>query len=248
MNDSFPRTAETELRRMLLRVQQQHAERAADANLAARLTRLADWQSRRLGQTYADLGADARYAAAVRFFQDDLYGPADFTRRDDDVARIVPLLVKLLPERVVATVAEAMELNALSQDFDRRMLAALPGLERAFSVAEYCAAFRRVDDLPGRNRQVALVVDIGRALDQYVKRPLIRAALAMMRGPAHLAGYGVMHDFLERGFAAFHRMHGAEIFLSTIAAREVALFDAIMAGDDAPFPDPAAPSTATPVT
>jgi len=59
-----------------------------------------------------------------------------------------------------------------------------------------------------------------------------------MRTPAHLAGMGVLHDFLERGFAAFHRMCGAALFLATITARETALLDAIMSGDDAPFPAP----------
>jgi hypothetical protein len=61
----------------------------------------------------------------------------------------------------------------------------------------------------------------------------------MMRQPARLAGYGTLHDFLERGFDAFRRMHGADVFLATIESRETALLDAIVAGATAPFPDPA---------
>ena len=74
--------------------------------------------------------------------------------------------------------------------------------------------------------------------DGFVRKPLIRAALAMMRGPAYLAGFGVLHDFLERGFNAFHRMQGAEAFLATIEAREMAIHRAIVGGANDPFPDP----------
>jgi hypothetical protein len=89
-----------------------------------------------------------------------------------------------------------------------------------------------------RARQVDLIVEIGRGLDGVVRKPFIHAALVMMRTPARLAGLGVLHDFLERGFDAFHRMEGADEFLATIDRRERALFARIFAGDDAPFGDP----------
>jgi hypothetical protein len=49
---------------------------------------------------------------------------------------------------------------------------------------------------------------------------------------------GVLHEFLERGFAAFRKMNGAEVFLRTIVERETALMDAIFGGATAPFPEP----------
>jgi len=241
MFDSSPRhAAESALRETLARVVHLHGERNADPGLSEGLARLCDWQSRRLGQTYADLAADPRYTDAVRFFRADLYGSADYTRRDADVARIVPMLVHMLPERVVLTVSHAMELNALSQTLDRAVLAALPRSGRPFTVAEYCRAFRAVGNFPARERQIALVAEVGEALDVYVKKPLIRAALRMMHTPAHVAGFGVIHDFLERGYDAFSRMGGAQEFLSTIGRRESALLAAIASGANDPFPDPAA--------
>ncbi|HET9764622.1 MAG TPA: hypothetical protein VFR50_13970, partial [Casimicrobiaceae bacterium] len=89
-------------------------------------------------------------------------------------------------------------------------------------------------------RQIALIVSVGRALDRYVGKPLIRAALFAMRQPARLAGFGALQGFLERGFDAFHSMRGAEGFLAAIEQRETALMDAILAGDSAPCADPAA--------
>ena len=80
---------------------------------------------------------------------------------------------------------------------------------------------------------------LGAALDRYVRTPLIGTALKMMRQPARVAGYSALQDFLERGFAAFRRMGGADEFLAAVAVRETRLHDAIVAGANDPFPDPA---------
>ena len=230
--------AEAALVEHLAHAQRLHAARAANPILAGAMARIAEWQSRRLANSYADLSADPRYRAAIAFFQSDLYGNQEMARRDSDVARIVPLLVRMLPEHVVATVAQAMELNVLSHELDMALLAALPRADASFRVADYCRAYRRAGRLSDRRRQIALIGEIGRALDVHVKKPLIRGALGMMRQPSRLAGYGALHDFLERGFEAFRRMHGADGFLATIEARETALLEAIVDGSNDPFPDP----------
>lgn len=231
-------SASTVLVRELSRVQRLHEERTGNPILAGALERVASWQARRLAMTYADLAADARYAAAVAFFQNDLYGPGDFSRRDADLARVVPLMVKVLPDRVIATVAQAMELNALSQELDRVLLARLPRADGHFSVLEYCRAYRRAANFPLRRRQIKLIVDIGMALDAHVGKPLIRTALTMMRQPARMAGMSGLQDFLERGFSAFRAMRGAGEFLHTIETREVQILEAIVGGSTDPFADP----------
>lgn len=235
---SAPRhAAEAALVDALARAQALHAARATDAKLARDLDCLADWQSRRLAATYADLAAQPRYAEAIEFFRTDLYGSADYARRDADVARVVPLMVAMLPERVIATIAEAMELNVLSHELDRLLLGRLPDRER-FRVRDYCEAYRAAGEFAARERQIATIGTLGRALDSFVRKPLIRAALAMMHGPAHFAGFGVLHDFLDRGFSAFHRMDGADAFLATIDARETAIHRAIASGSNDAFPEP----------
>ncbi len=224
--------------RELARVSRLHEERGANPILAGALERVAAWQALRLARVYRDLATQPRYAAAVAFFQTDLYGSADYSQRDADLARVVPMMAKMLPARVIATIAQAMELNALSQELDRALLARLPRADGYFSVAEYCKAYRRMGNRPARERQIRLIAEIGTAIDGYVTKPLIRAALVMMRQPARLAGLSQLHDFLERGFNAFHRMAGGKEFVATIVARETALMDAIFAGDTAPFADP----------
>jgi len=227
--------AQALLIRELQRVHRLHEERAGNPILAGALDRLADWQARRLRMTYADLAADPRYTAAVLFFQNDLYGAVDYSRRDADLARVVPMMVKVL--------------NGLSQELDRVLLSRLSRADGYFTVAEYCKAYRRAGNFPLRHRQIKLIGDIGGALDRYVGKPLIRTALAMMRRPARMAGFAVLQDFLERGFAAFHAMGGAQTFLQTIETRETQILEAIVSGVSDPFPDPLAfrlsqPSTA----
>jgi hypothetical protein len=237
-----PRSAVAELLRELERVHALHAVRAANPILAGALERLGDWQSRRLAATYADLAVEPRYAEAIAFFQDELYSGKDFGRRDADLKRIVPAMTRVLPAGVIMTVARAMELNALSHELDAQLLEFLPRAAAPFGVDEYCRAFRRAGRERERRRQVALIGEVGTALDRFVKRPMVRGALTLMRRPARLAGLDELQSFLELGFAAFHRIGGAAAFLSTIAARETAILDAIFGGSNSPFPEPP-PST-----
>lgn len=219
-----------------------HERRRADPGRARALERLASWQASRMERTYADLAGEPRYAGAIAFFQSDLYGAADFAQRDADLARIVPILARTLPRRLIATIAQATELNALSQELDEALLSRLPRADGFFSVAEYCAAYRSLPERDARERQIALIGEVGAGLDQYVRRPFIQSALTMMRQPARLAGLAVLQDFLERGVKAFRKMHGAQEFLTTIDRRERALMAAIFAGDDAPFAEPPMPT------
>jgi len=234
---SMPSSAETDLIRELEHAQRLHQARQASPRLAAALDRVAVWQSRRLNATYADLVRDPRYAEAIEFFQSDLYGPGDYSRRDADLARVVPIMVRVLPEGVIAIIAKAIELSALSHELDRTLVAKL-GEDTPLSVASYCAAYRACDNRSERERQIALIVEVGAALDRYVHMPLLSSALAAMRRPARIAGVGALHEFLERGLLSFRGMKGAGEFLAVLRRRETAVMQAIFAGDDAPFADP----------
>jgi len=233
-----PSPAVAALVRELERARAMHAARAQNPILAGALVPLSDWQSRRLAVTYADLARDPRYAEAIAFFQTDLYGPQDFSRRDADLARVVPMMARMLPESVILTVAKAMELSALSHELDMRVNEFLPRADAQFTVEDYCRAFRRAGRVPERRRQIELIGEVGMALDRAVGKPLIRSALALMRAPARAAGLGELQTFLERGFDAFRRMKGAEAFLATIRDRETGIVTAIFDGRLAPFAEP----------
>lgn len=206
----------------------------ADPALAARLEEVKRWQHDRLARTYADLVRHPRYAKAATFFLEDLYGAKDFSRRDQEMARIYPTLVRLLPTSTVETVDLALELDALAEAFDQDMARALPA-KGALDEASYVAAFRAVGRSAERYRQVELVGEVGRRLDHVVKKPLIATTLRMLRKPAHMSGLGDLQEFLEHGFEAFRAMDGAEDFLGIITGRETEIMRRIFAGQAQPF-------------
>ena len=87
--------------------------------------RLRQWQADRLGRTHRDLLESDRYGPAAKFFLADLYGPGDSARRDADVIRVMPTAEKLLPESGIKVLAQAIELDALSEELDYLMVVAL---------------------------------------------------------------------------------------------------------------------------
>lgn len=214
----------------LRRVEAERRARAADARLAAAVQRLKAYQQRRFETTYADLLADPRYAAAARFFLEELYGPHDFTRRDAQFARIVPALVRLFPREVVATVQHLAALHALSEELDTQMARQLG--ERALDRAVYVGLWQAVGQPGQRRRQIELTHRVGLDLDAYTRNPLLRHSLRLMRAPARLAGLDALQRFLEAGFDTFGAMHGAQAFLATIVRRESALAERLYAVTD----------------
>jgi hypothetical protein len=217
-----------------------HLERAsdlrrasrADAKVAEARARLRSWQAVRLARTHADLLGHPRFADAASFFLTDIYGAHDPGERDAEVKRVVPAMTRLLPQAGLETVADAIELDALSEDLDAAMVAALDGRVDTLDAATYGRAYRQVGRQKDRKRQIELIEHITRSLDRLAHLPFISTTLAAMRTPARLAGLSDLQSFLERGYAAFRKMGGAEEFLDLVVTRERKLSQALFAGDD----------------
>lgn len=207
--------------------------RAPGAPVPERLPELKAWQSRRLKASYADVAADPRYRAATRFFLEDLYGPKDFSGRDQEMLRIVPVMSKMLPASAVETAALAIELEALSEDLDQRLVRALP--PGAIDEAGYGEAYRTTATREERERQVALIGEVGRRLDGLVRTPFVMRTLKLMRAPARLSGLQDLQEFLEGGFEAFRAMKGAETFLALVNERESTILNRLFSGAAQPF-------------
>jgi hypothetical protein len=215
----------------LAEVERERVRRAADPALARCVHAVKRFQQRRLADTYADLAAMPRYRQATRFFLDELYGPEDFSRRDAQFARVVPGL-KLFPEEVGRTIVALGELHALSERLDSQMGAAVgPQADSGeLDAAAYGQAWRAVGQADERERQIALLMQVGHALDRHTRSRLLRASLHMMRAPARAAGLDALQHFLEAGFDAFGAMGGANDFLALIGTRERKLAAQLFAG------------------
>jgi hypothetical protein len=207
-------------------------------NRLPRLGELQRWQAARLSRSFTDFLAEPRTEAAARFFLDDLYGDHDVSARDRDVERVLPLMRKLLPPHLIETAADAIELAWISHAFDLRLAEALETLVRAGSridAAAYGKAYRAVGKPRLRAHQITLILRIGATLDHAVHKPWIPRLLRASRLPARLAGLGELQGFLERGFAAFQKLKGADDFLNEIARREGETSRRLMAGAPRPF-------------
>lgn len=208
----------------------------SDVTTARDRLRVREWQAARLANTYADLLSSPRYGLAAKFFLSDLYGPKDFSSRDDEIERILPLLISMLPARALQTMALAVELDGLTEMLDSAMVRELQAMGRIASIDDeaYATAYRRVGQPVERQRQIKLIVDTGEALERLARKPFLAAALRLMHGPANLAGLGDLHEFLENGFGAFRRLGDATEFLDWISVREQNLLNLLFRGTSGP--------------
>jgi hypothetical protein len=193
----------------------------AAPQLLACVERVKAFQTQRLAQTHADLLQSARYGQAARFFLDDLYGASDVSRRDEELVRVIPVLARFLPEPALAVLADATELDSLSEQLDAAV-AVYANSNEPLNFDAYRVAYLRVhQDNPSlREHQMNLVVGVGQVLDGLVRKPLLGGLLKSMGPVAMASGFQTMHDFLSRGFTAFKQMGGAREFMQQIESRE----------------------------
>jgi hypothetical protein len=212
---------------------------AMDANTAldAAVGDVKRVQSRRFAGTYADLLAGGPYAAAAKFFLDELYSDRDFAERDAQFARIAGAIEKLFPAQVASMAVALAQLHALTEELDQAMaLAWLAQPDGVQTLAQrYVAAWREVGRREDRERQLRDVAEIGRKLARLTRAPGVRMMLRMMRGPAAAAQLASLQRFLECGFDIFaamaRRPEDVEKFLNTIQARETALLALLFDAD-----------------
>lgn len=218
---------------------------SADPQLSRLVFIVKTWQSERLARSHSDLLASDRYRSAALFFVHDLYGSGEHSRRDAELARVIPTLNRFLPEAALGTICDAVELDALSESLDHRVAAQLQVIERTaarlftpenFDAQAYGAAYHAAGCFAERGRQIEAVSHIGESLDKLVRKPVIFGLLKSMGGPARAAGFGAMHEFLLRGFQAFRAMGGAREFLHLVLTREKALAAALERADTSVLP------------
>lgn len=226
------------LARLMARHQALHDPAVEPRNQSPWLAELRRWQSARLKHSFRRFLHDPRRRPAAGFFLTDVYGERDFSRRDSDIARVLPMMRRLLPDKLLGTVADAIELGVVTQTLDLSMVDVLQRLaprRRRLDEALYAEAYREVGDQAARARQIALIGKVGRGFGKALKLPGVAALLAFSRGPAKLAGLSELQGFLERGFGAFETLGDVEDFIREIELEESGLSQRLFAGDPAAF-------------
>ena len=195
------------------------AKKHADASgLTRHIEQLQHWQCKRLLASHDDLWQQKRFKPAMQFFIDELYGPKDFSQRDEDIARVVPKMSAILPEKALASLESALHLNALSYQLDIDMAESLAGQE--INRDSYAEAYRACDNLASRKLQIEYIEALGNDLADVIDIRGISALLMISRKPAKLAGVLSLHEFLEAGYKAFRKLGNVNDFIDPIVSRE----------------------------
>ena len=222
------------IRRAVAEVEQLRLESAAVPRIGAAVSAVKVFQARRFAGTYADLLAGGHYAAAARFFLEELYNDRDYAERDAQFVRIAGAMEKLFPRDVAETASALAELHALTESLDHAMAKAIEGAAGS-EAARYVAAWRHVGRRAERELQLERVLAIGVEMARITRLPGLRLMLKMMRGPAAAAGLSSLQRFLEAGFDTFAAVGkargGAPAFLAIIEERERALLRMLFEAD-----------------
>lgn len=199
---------------------------------------LAEWQADRLKATHADLYRNPGYHTGLEFLLTDLYAPAGMTRRDDNIDRVFPKMVKWLPDNLLDTFAGLVELNLITQQLDLELaeLCQHQGFSPAALTRDnYCQIFRHSKRMEHRERQITLVAKVGRQLDRYVRNRTLGWLLSMSRAPAEMADLSDLHSFLHRGYSAFRKMDDVDLLIDRLVTRERRVMENILKGHPQPF-------------
>lgn len=207
-------------------------------NRLPRLSEMRQWQAQRLRSSFGRFIADPTSRPAAEFFLSDMYGDHDFSRRDADIARVIPIMRPLLPMVLLDAVADAIALAALSHAFDLRMADALHASahpRQRLDATLYAQLYRQVGKPRLRAEQIRLIGSVGDGLIAALRIPGVHRMLRMARLPARALGLGELQNFLERGFSAFAKIPDARAFLDAIVSDELAVMERLFAAADDPF-------------
>jgi hypothetical protein len=194
------------------------------------------WQRGRLERSYRNLISQQRYRAAGDFFLAELYGGLHFRERDQEMERVLPVMVRMLRDDMILVLAEAFELQSLSLNLDMDMTAALKqNAWDELNTARYGEIYRACGRPVDRKRQIELIGHLGTELNELVHHRLVLWLIRTLRGPARAAGFGLLQSFLEQGLRAFQIMGDGTEFIETIWNNEDAVMQRLFAADENPF-------------
>ena len=202
------------------------------------LALLRKWQSERLAHTYADLLTDKRYRPACLFFLSDIYAPRDFSQRDHDVERIHAFLSRVVPAQMLQLLTDVVELNSLTNALDQKLVQVLVNqlnVTDTITSELYAEGYRICDHYAKRIRQIDLITRVAAQVGEGARLMVVGAAMKLVRGPAHRAGWAELYDFLEHGYGAFKQMRDVKNFVQLVEQREKRILNQIFSGHPDPF-------------
>jgi len=191
---------------------------------------LQTFQSQRLRRDLADLAAESQYQQIGQFFFEEMYGPRDFSARDEQAQRVHKFIHRI-PGVTIHDVEPVLDLLALTNKLDDEIANLLIelGAPLDFDEAIYERAYRLADNYAARLTQIDLAIDALANVHRLGRKRLLGVALQSTQALAHAVGMGDIHRFLRLGYQAIQPVRNIQHFLITIETREKARLDRIYA-------------------
>ncbi|HEX5057269.1 MAG TPA: hypothetical protein VFX02_12335 [Gammaproteobacteria bacterium] len=190
-------------------------------------------RSKRMHAAYLDLRLQNRYAAAVDFLIDDLFGPNSLCYRELGLQKAEATMLRVLPEGLLKAVAQAVEFSLLTIRLDLGLAEILDVTAEPGALPDAAMMQRAQRAMAAHEeyrRQISLVLEIGEEIEAIVHKPFVTLGLKMCRQPARVMGLGELQDYLERGVAAFKKMRGSAEFFKTFQQREMSYLQSVFSG------------------
>ncbi|MCV2883089.1 hypothetical protein OE749_00070 [Aestuariibacter sp. AA17] len=203
--------------------------------LQSKLVDVQKWQCHRLIDTHQPFWEDKRYSPAMQFFVNELYGPQDFSQRDEELARVVPKMSTLLPEKALASLETALHLNTMSLALDWKLTQHLG--EQTINRDTYAHAYRACNNEKDRLLQLQFIAELGLALQEVIKVPGISTLLTLSKRPAKAAGVLTLHRFLHEGYRSFKKLGNVKDFIGPVLAKEHAIMEHLFHETTNPLPE-----------
>jgi len=191
---------------------------------------LQTFQSQRLRRDLADLAAEAQYQQIGQFFFEEMYGPRDFSARDEQAQRVHKFIHRT-PGVTIHDVEPVLELLELTNKLDDEIAGLLIELSAPLDFDEgiYERAYRLADNYAARVAQIDLAIGALANVHRLGRKRLLGVALQSTHALAHAVGMGDIHRFLRLGYQAIQPVRDITRFLTTIETREKERLDRIYA-------------------
>ena len=179
------------------------------------------FQSQRLRRDHADLADEPQYRQIAEFFFQEMYGPNDFSARDEQAHRLHQF-VNLVPGLATRDIKNVLELLELTNHLDDAVAAQLNALAAAleFDETTYERAYQLCDNYRDRMRQIELSRNVLYNVYRMAHKPLIGAVLQRTQALAQAVGMTDIHRFLRLGHQAILPVRDIHRFVETILLRE----------------------------
>ena len=167
------------------------------------------------------LSYEPQYRPIAEFFFQEMYGPNDFSARDEQAYRLHQF-ANLVPGLATRDIQDVLELLELTNRLDDAVDAQLGALAASLDFDEiiYERAYQLCDNYGDRMRQIELSRNALYNVYRMARKPLIGAVLQRTQGLAQTVGMTDIHRFLRLGYQAILPVRDIHRFVETILLRE----------------------------